>query len=730
MTSTYPSARHHFASQRRSLRVLMAGVILLPALILAAWAWVSLQSAFANAELEAARLARIVQEQASKVFEINHLANARVRDLTRGWSNVALKEHESQMHARLREIAEQLPQASSLSVFGDDGMLLASSRFFPVSPVSIADREDFRAILVEHRPIHVSGVLLGRVVSEPIFNVSMPRLDPDGHVLGMVAVSLRPAYFSTFYGELLSQDPSFAAALVLRDGSVLASFPSRAADGNPDHGTAQTERTLGEALAKRFQSEPAGVLRTLGIGGADSLVAHRALDKGALQAVVSVPIDAIRAQWRRQLYVAALICAVPALGLWLLTWMSLRRLQREEQAWQRWRDEVGRREVAEDRYRQARKLEAVGRLMASVSHDFRNVLSVISFNADLIALRAQGPVAAREKALDGIRKGLANGTSLANQLLGMARKREHRKEPIAIAGQRDEWTPLIQATLGSSVELRYALAPDCSHVLADKSELELVLVNLASNARDAMPRGGVFEVTAVNVWLDGTQGGGMLGSYVCIGARDTGCGMAPEVAAHAFDPLFTTKAPGIGTGLGLTQVRDFCRETDGWAAVTSAPGQGTTIKLYLPAQGAPDAGPDAEMPVRVAEPRGRLALLLVTNDLSTVRSALESLARVGVSVHVATNERDATAQLRRNGFDLVVVDARLGRTLAGLALRHTLGKRFPFLPSIVMTDEADLLAVASLSDSPVLVKPWNAHTLHRAGVIRLTPTEPSRQPSC
>ncbi|MCT9124601.1 ATP-binding protein [Cupriavidus gilardii] len=243
---------------------------------------------------------------------------------------------------------------------------------------------------------------------------------------------------------------------------------------------------------------------------------------------------------------------------------------------------------------------------------------------------------AHRTALAGIRKSLASGALLADRLLGVVRRREHRREAIALAEELQQCDPLIRATLGPGIALRYAVSPDCLPVHADRCELGLALLNLAANARDAMPEGGLLEIGAANLGaacggaatlppeLDARRGPEdsadgadrhrpvertdepagdpagesagesaddpgtdtatpMRGVYVRLWVSDSGIGMPAHVADRALEPLFTTKPDGVGTGLGLSQVADFCREAGGAVTVRSAPGKGTTVTLFLPA---------------------------------------------------------------------------------------------------------------------------------------------------
>lgn len=568
---------HYFFVRRRTLALLLVGTVLLPAALLAAWGWLSLNSAMAEAEEQSALLARVVQEQASKVLESNRLANNRICDLTHGIGNTELQRREREFHRRLAQIADDLPQALALSVFDMHGALLVSSRYFPVPPVDISQREDFRAVVSEGNATHISALVHGSISPQPMFKDSMPRRGVADELLGMVSVSLRPGYFADFYQDVLVKAEGYTAALVRRDGAVLSAYPP------------MTRSVLPPELLAELMRSPAGserMLRTAGLDGRDSIVALRPIAAGRLYAATVVPLAAIRAGWRHHMLTAALIALVPCAALWLLGWQSLRRLRDEELAYLSWQRERGRREDLEKRYRESRKLEAVGRLMASVAHDFRNVLSIISAHTDVLLLRAGMPV---EPAVAGIRKGVASGTALAGRLLGLATKREHRRERICLRDALRECESLIRAALGPRVALQCRIEPDCRDILADKSELELALVNLAANARDAMPEGGIFELRAANVAPAERQCAqfpeGLAGRLVCLKASDNGMGMPPEVSRRALEAMYTTKPGSRGTGLGLTQVSDFCEEAGGAASIESQVGVGTTVRLYLPGAG-------------------------------------------------------------------------------------------------------------------------------------------------
>ncbi len=632
--ATQPDTPADFPLRRRVTALLLASTLLLPLCLLAGWGWLALRDAFADAERQCALLARVVEEHASKVMESNRLADQRLRDLTAQWSNADIRHHELELHRRMARMGRGLPQAFALAIFGDDGTLLVSSLFYPAPVLNIAGREDYRAIVVDREPLHLSAVLIGGVIPEPVFKASMPRMYGQ-RLAGIVSISLRPSYFADFYQQLLENTDGYRAALVRRDGAVLAAYPW------PDPDAARFAATVRDA---RDSDGPQRIQRA---DGHAWLVTVHPVGDGAASAMVSVPYRAVYRAWWQRMVPASLAAGVVSAVLSLSLWSALRRIRAEEAVRRRWREECARREQLEKRYRQSRKFEAMGQLIGSVAHDFRNVLAVISAYTDVLMLRTGAGHAERGEradrtnqadranrtALAGIRKSLASGALLADRLLGVVRRREQRSEAIALHEELQQCDPLIRATLGPGIALRYAVSPDCLPVHADRCELGLALLNLAANARDAMPDGGVLEIGAAN--LGAADGGAamlppglaarraadeqgahphpadpagqrahdrakgdpadvraddaadaatpMRGVFVRIWASDSGIGMPADVADRALEPLFTTKPDGVGTGLGLSQVADFCREAGGAVTVRSAPGKGTTVSLFLPA---------------------------------------------------------------------------------------------------------------------------------------------------
>ena len=236
--------------------------------------------------------------------------------------------------------------------------------------------------------------------------------------------------------------------------------------------------------------------------------------------------------------------------------------------------EVKAREAAQAALHQSQRLEAVGKLAAGVAHDFNNVLQAIGGGLSLI-LRAPGDAGRVEKVAAMARDAVARGAGITGRMLALARRSDLQAGPVDAGPLLRDLQAVLLHTLGGGVAVEVEVEEDLPPLLADRGQLETVLINLATNARDAMPRGGTLRLSARQV-----------GSRILVSASDTGTGMAPEVLARAREPFFTTKPPGAGTGLGLAMAHGFAEQSGGELRVESAPGQGTVVTLVLPMAGA------------------------------------------------------------------------------------------------------------------------------------------------
>lgn len=365
---------------------------------------------------------------------------------------------------------------------------------------------------------------------------------------------------------------------------------------------------------------------------------------------------------------------------------------------------------------QMQRLEAVGQLTAGVAHDFNNLLTVVLSNIGLVRrLLDQGqPVDPRvQQRLDSMRSAAERGAMLTTQLLAFSRRQRLEPQPLdlndTVLGMRD----LLQTTLGGSVRLTTDLGSGLWPALADPTQLELIVLNLAINARDAMEVGGTLTLRTMNLHLAAPPARPEEpepGDYVCLSVSDTGSGMAPEVLAKAFEPFFTTKGAGRGSGLGLAQVYGFAKQSGGGVRIDTAPGQGTTVHVFMPrARTAPvTAAAVAHAAPALAPPDGgrRRHRLLVVDDDASVREVTASmLVDFGYEVVEADNGPAALAVLReRDDVDLVIADFAMPG-MNGAELRRALQRSHPRLPVLFFTGFVDLAALQDVPDDHVLQKP-------------------------
>jgi CheY-like chemotaxis protein/two-component sensor histidine kinase len=321
-------------------------------------------------------------------------------------------------------------------------------------------------------------------------------------------------------------------------------------------------------------------------------------------------------------------------------------------------------------------MEALGQLTGGIAHDFNNLLTVIIGSSELLRETADP---ARQKAMaDTILRAAERGSELAKRLLAFARRQPLAPKTIDINGLVAGMQGLLQQSLGEHIEVRVAADPKLLPAHADAGQLETAILNLAINARDAMPGGGRLTIETRNVHLEpgfmSGAGDPPPGNYVMVAVGDTGTGMPPEVRARAFDPFFTTKDFGKGSGLGLSMVYGFVRQSGGYVTLYSEPGLGTTVKMHFPPAAGAAPG-DEEKPAGAAEPRGSETVLLVEDD-AMVRGHVESLLKaLGYRAVVAENGSAALAVLGGGErIDLVFTDMVMpggmsGRDLAAAARR-------------------------------------------------------------
>jgi CheY-like chemotaxis protein/nitrogen-specific signal transduction histidine kinase len=351
----------------------------------------------------------------------------------------------------------------------------------------------------------------------------------------------------------------------------------------------------------------------------------------------------------------------------------------------------------EEALRQAQKMEAIGQLTGGVAHDFNNILQVVLGNLGNIERQLQhgGEISAGTlgRGVKAAIRASERAAVLTGQLLAFSRRQPLEPRPVdvnkLIAGMSD----LLHRTLSEQVEVETVLAGRLWPTLADANQLESAILNLAVNARDAMPDGGKLTIETANAYLDeayvASEEDVRAGQFVVVAVSDTGIGMSPEVIGKAFDPFFTTKDIGEGTGLGLSQVYGFIKQSGGHAKIYSEVGQGTTIKLYLPrllSAAVAEEEPSFERP----RPRGGAEIILVVEDESDVRSfVVEMLRELGYEVIEAADGAAALAALAAHpDISLLFTDVGLPGELNGRQLADRASRLRPDLKILYTTGYA------------------------------------------
>ncbi len=354
---------------------------------------------------------------------------------------------------------------------------------------------------------------------------------------------------------------------------------------------------------------------------------------------------------------------------------------------------------------QSQKMDAVGQLTGGVAHDFNNLLMAVLGSLEL--LRRKLPEdAVMLRLIDNAILGAQRGATLTQRMLAFARRQQLDTKPIDLFALVRGMSDFLQRSLGAGVAIETQFPLSLRKALADENQLELALLNLAVNARDAMPEGGTIVISAHEQRVDADHAIGLLpGHYVCLAVMDKGEGMSAETLARATEPFFTTKGVGKGTGLGLPMVHGMSEQMGGRLVIKSRLGEGTTAEIWLPA--APSGSESTEEPVESVEektPHRALRVLAVDDDALVLFNTTSMLEDLGHTVLEATCGAAALALLREQSVDLVITDQAMPR-MTGLQLLDAIKEEWPKLPTILATGYAELPGGVAV-DVPKLNKPF------------------------
>jgi two-component system CheB/CheR fusion protein len=368
----------------------------------------------------------------------------------------------------------------------------------------------------------------------------------------------------------------------------------------------------------------------------------------------------------------------------------------------------------------SQKMEAVGQLTGGIAHDFNNILVVILGNLELLKMRLRDDAHAHEL-IDPVLRATLRGQELIAQLLAFSRGRQLNPEPVDLNSLVESIVGLLGRTLGSTITITTATSPDAGVALVDAAALEAAIVNIALNARDAMsPHGGTLTIRTQKIDAKGpaaTDDDLQPGPYTLLALEDTGCGMAPEIASRVFEPFFTTKSGHGGTGLGLSMVYGFAKQSGGTVTIESAPGCGTIVRLILP-RAARKSSPRIAVASSAAPASVSRTILLVEDEAAVRNTVRRQLECLGHRVIAAETAPDALAIVSKEpSIDVLLTDVVLGTGMSGLDLADAVHASRARLPVIFMsgyTDTPEGLQRIRSTGAPFLSKPATLSQLEEA----------------
>ncbi|WP_293863567.1 hybrid sensor histidine kinase/response regulator [uncultured Alsobacter sp.] len=696
----------------RQLRVLVYLSVILPILVFgvaATFAWFD-----KNAAMHAAvqHTLDLVAEHALKTFDTYALVAEQAGEIVRDMSDDEIRANEPLVSSRLARLERSLPQLQDIWLIDAVGRPLATAQVYPVPVMDLADRTYFKVHRDAPRAAYVSELLRGRAMDVVFFQVSWRRSSSQGDFAGVTAVSVQPDYFREFHGRVASAE-GIVVAMLREDGTVLVQHPERSND-------LQVESRVWADMAALFKRSPRGTATTHSAReDEERYTAYRKLGDYPVYVSASVATSSVVLAWLHTL-AGYLLVGIPATAaLFLLSLKALGHMQSEVHSNRRFQEEAARREAAEATLRQIQKMEAVGRITGGVAHDFNNLLTVVIGNLDIL-IRRLGPDDARARRSASLAKeGAVRASLLTQRLLAFSRQQPLEPRRVEINALVTGMSDLTRRTLGESITVVSRTEPGVWPVDIDPNQLENAILNLAVNARDAMPDGGILTIATRNEHV-GQQGphpdDPAPGDHVVISVSDTGMGIAEETLPKVFEPFFTTKPHGKGTGLGLSQVYGFIKQSGGQVRMASVQGAGTTVSLFLPrahgeAPATDDPGPAATGGA-LARRDDRRVVLVVEDEVAVRAFSVEALRELGFEVVEAGDAASALAVLgQRPDVHLVFSDIGLpgtdGRTLAGSILAAR-----PHIRVLLTSGYENQIADAAASgDFMLLPKPFTVEEL-------------------
>jgi signal transduction histidine kinase len=564
----------------RLLRRLMVVALLAPAILFAAAAWKDRSAILDRAEDDGVKIVALFQEQAENLLKgheiILDLVVDRVRD--RDWDTI---QSSTDLLREPEVVDRQLDDASEILLMDTNGVTRTTSIHAPQNALLLPpDQECFLALSNGTVESCISAPYIEPVSGKHLFSLAR-RLESSGVFNGVVQVAISADYIVSRW-ESATPSATDIVMMLRSDGAVIA-------QSSPQRQDAFAVPAAGRSLIGEIANTDAGIIRGRSTGNSvDRINIYQKIAKYPIYISLSLDKNAILKTWYGNVVIYGLVAAGATLGIVLALMVAIRRAQQERHAVSLWRAEVKERESAQEQLRQSQKMESLGQLTGGIAHHFNNLLQAVTSNLELMQRNlAQGRTTSVERHVASAMASTKRAATLTHRLLAFSRKQMLDPKQVdanrLVAGMED----IVLRTVGPAIDVVTVLSSGLWPTFCDAHQLENALLNLAINARDAMPDGGKLTIETANSYLDDAyahaHGDGLVaGEYVSVRVTDTGTGMPPHVIERAFEPFYTTKPIGQGTGLGLSMLHGFAKQSGGHAHIDSGPNCGTTVRLFLP----------------------------------------------------------------------------------------------------------------------------------------------------
>jgi two-component system NtrC family sensor kinase len=693
-----------------ALRYLAVASIVAPILMLCVGGMITWQEKRQDALEQTIRLVDLVYESTSKLIGAQLLATEQTELMIGAKDDRTIAREQSELHTRLQSMLRFLPHLRDIYVIDRDGHDLVDGNVYPTpNATDLTGRDYYRYFRDGGKGLFIGARNNRFMDGKGFIPLAIRRDDTAGSFLGLIATSINPDYFEEFFQEVLSAYPDFGGRTVsLRrgDGELLVRSQPLS---DPNEATAAVKSAR---LLKSGDDSGHFVSASL---GETRIVAWRRLPDVDMAVFSSVSLHGVLRSWMATMIPYSLFGFSAALALFSITVLALRRTREAETAERQAEEERLRRQRAEEAVRQSQKMEALGKLTGGVAHDFNNLLAVIQGSAELAKIRSPDKVG---RLLDNVLHAAQRGATLTRQLLSFSRSQALAPRVVDPHDAVPRMIEMLRPSLRGNIEVEVRVPDDVWLVEIDVGEWEIALLNIAVNARDAMPDGGWFTVEVSNQHVGEGEIAGvpdLAGDFVRIALRDTGSGMPPEVAARAFEPFFTTKDVGHGTGLGLSQVYGFTRQAGGAATIEAGLTGGTTVSLFLPRTGKSLERLVGAGLTQAVHDDGTTRILLVEDNQEVAAITIEIIETFGYEVVRVDRARKAIDMLMepRAVFHLLLTDVVMPDGMNGLQLARMVRARLPAMPIILVSGYNDAVTEQS-TEFRMLRKPLPADQLAQA----------------